>query len=204
MSANKGTLYIISAPSGTGKGTIVAELLRSDPSIFFSVSATTRSPREGEVHGVNYLFISREDFLKTTENGGMLEYAEFCENFYGTPKKPVTDALEAGRDVILEIETVGAMKVMQSVPEAVSIFILPPSIAELRHRLEVRGTETKEVIDKRISEARAEIEKAPNYEYVVVNDDLEKAIDDVKTVMKAAKKMKKLNSDTIKGVLAKC
>lgn len=204
MSANKGTLYIISAPSGTGKGTIVAELLRSDPSIFFSVSATTRSPREGEVHGVNYLFISREDFLKTTENGGMLEYAEFCENFYGTPKKPVTDALDAGRDVILEIETVGAMKVMQSVPEAVSIFILPPSIAELRHRLEVRGTETKEVIDKRISEARAEIEKAPNYEYVVVNDDLEKAIDDVKTVMKAAKKMKKLNSDTIKGVLAKC
>lgn len=204
MSANKGTLYIISAPSGTGKGTIVAELLRSDPSIFFSVSATTRSPREGEVHGVNYLFISREDFLKTAENGGMLEYAEFCENFYGTPKKPVTDALEAGREVILEIETVGAMKVMQSVPEAVSIFILPPSIAELRHRLEVRGTETKEVIDKRISEARAEIEKAPNYEYVVVNDDLEKAIDDVKTVMKAAKKMKKLNSDTIKGVLAKC
>lgn len=204
MSANKGTLYIISAPSGTGKGTIVAELLRSDPSIFFSVSATTRSPREGEVHGVNYLFISREDFLKTAENGGMLEYAEFCENFYGTPKNPVTDALEAGRDVILEIETVGAMKVMQSVPEAVSIFILPPSIAELRHRLEVRGTETKELIDKRISEARAEIEKAPNYEYVVVNDDLEKAIDDVKTVMKAAKKMKKLNSDTIKGVLAKC
>lgn len=204
MSANKGTLYIISAPSGTGKGTIVAELLRSDPSIFFSVSATTRSPRESEVHGVNYLFISREDFLKTAENGGMLEYAEFCENFYGTPKKPVTDALDAGRDVILEIETVGAMKVMQSVPEAVSIFILPPSIAELRHRLEVRGTETKEVIDKRISEARAEIEKAPNYEYVVVNDDLEKAIDDVKTVMKAAKKMKKLNSDTIKGVLAKC
>lgn len=204
MSANKGTLYIISAPSGTGKGTIVAELLRSDPSIFFSVSATTRSPREGEVHGVNYLFISREEFLKTAENGGMLEYAEFCENFYGTPKKPVTDALDAGRDVILEIETVGAMKVMQSVPEAVSIFILPPSIAELRHRLEVRGTETKEVIDKRISEARAEIEKAPNYEYVVVNDDLEKAIDDVKTVMKAAKKMKKLNSDTIKGVLAKC
>lgn len=204
MAANKGTLYIISAPSGTGKGTIVAELLRSDPSIFFSVSATTRSPREGEVHGVNYLFISREEFLKTAENGGMLEYAEFCENFYGTPKKPVTDALEAGRDVILEIETVGAMKVMQSVPEAVSIFILPPSIAELRHRLEVRGTETKEVIDKRISEARAEIEKALNYEYVVVNDDLEKAIDDVKTVMKAAKKMKKLNSDTIKGVLAKC
>lgn len=204
MAANKGTLYIISAPSGTGKGTIVAELLRSDPSIFFSVSATTRSPREGEVHGVNYLFISREEFLKTAESGGMLEYAEFCENFYGTPKKPVTDALEAGRDVILEIETVGAMKVMQSVPEAVSIFILPPSIAELRHRLEVRGTETKEVIDKRISEARAEIEKALNYEYVVVNDDLEKAIDDVKTVMKAAKKMKKLNSDTIKGVLAKC
>lgn len=204
MATNKGTLYIISAPSGTGKGTIVTELLRSDPSIFFSVSATTRSPREGEVHGVNYLFISREEFLETAESGGMLEYAEFCGNFYGTPKKPVTDALKAGRDVILEIETVGAMRVMQSCPEAVSIFILPPSIAELRRRLEVRGTETKEVIDKRVAEAKAEIEKAPNYEYVVVNDVLETAIDDVKTVMKAAKKMKKLNYDTIKGVLAKC
>lgn len=201
---NKGTLYIISAPSGTGKGTIVAELLRADPSIFFSVSATTRAPRDGDVHGVNYLFVSREEFLEMANNGGMLEYAEFCENFYGTPAKPVKDALEAGRDVILEIETVGAMKVMKSCPEAVSIFILPPSIAELRRRLEVRGTETKEVIDKRVAEAKAEIEKAPNYDYIVVNDDLETAVEDVKTVMKAAKKVKKLNIETIKGVLSKC
>lgn len=204
MTTNKGTLYIISAPSGTGKGTIVAELLKSDPSIFFSVSATTRAPRDGEIHGVNYLFVTRDEFIKTAESGGMLEYAEFCENCYGTPKKPVTDALDSGRDVILEIETVGAMKVMQSCPEAVSIFILPPSLAELRRRLEKRGTEEKEVIDKRVSEAKAEIEKSTYYDYIVVNDELDAAIDNIKTVMKAAKKLKKLNLDTIKGVLEKC
>lgn len=201
---NRGTLYIISAPSGTGKGTIIKEILNSDPTIYFSVSATTRSPRESEIDGVNYLYITRDEFMNLVENDGMLEYAEFCENFYGTPKKPVFDAIEQGRDVILEIETVGAMKVMKACPEAVSIFILPPSLAELRRRLETRGTESEEVIAKRVAEAKREIENAPNYEYVIINDDLEEAINETKAVMSAAKRMKKLNLDTIKGVLEKC
>ena len=201
---NRGTLFIISAPSGTGKGTIVAQLLASDPSIYFSVSATTRSPREGEVDGVNYLFISRDEFINLIDNGGMLEHAEFCGNFYGTPKKEVDDNLDKGRDVILEIETVGAAKVMSACPEAVSIFILPPSLSELRRRLEKRGTDSPEVIERRIAEARAEVEMSRNYDFVVVNDDLDEAVDQIKAVMSASKRMSKQNQDTIEGVLEKC
>ena len=201
---NRGTLFIISAPSGTGKGTIVSRILASDPSIYFSVSATTRSPREGEVNGVNYLFISRDEFTELIDNGGMLEHAEFCGNLYGTPKKAVYDKLDEGRDVILEIETVGAAKVMSACPEAVSIFILPPSLGELRRRLENRGTDSPEVIERRIAEARAEVEKSRNYDYVVVNDYLEEAVEQVKAVMSASKSMAKQNKDTIEGVLEKC
>ena len=201
---NKGTLFIISAPSGTGKGTIVSQILASDPNIHFSVSATTRAPREGETDGVNYYFITRDEFKNLIETGGMLEHAEFCGNFYGTPKQPVYDKLNEGHDVILEIETVGAAKVMAACPEAVGIFILPPSIAELRRRLENRATDSAEVIAKRVAEAKAEIEKSYNYDYVVVNDDLDTAIAEVKAVMTAAKKMTKLNHETIEGVLKKC
>ena len=201
---NRGTLFIISAPSGTGKGTIVSELLRADPNIHFSVSATTRAPRDGETDGVNYYFITREEFLKLIDSGGMLEHAEFCGNYYGTPKRAVYDKLREGHDVILEIETVGAMKVKEACPEAISIFILPPSLSELRRRLEKRATDSEEVIAKRVAEAKAEIEKSVRYDYIVVNDDLEKAIGEVKTVMCAAKRMTKLNQDTIEGVLIKC
>lgn len=201
---NRGTLFIISAPSGTGKGTIVSEILKSDPNIYFSVSATTRAPREGEKDGVNYFFITREEFLGLIETGGMLEHTEFCGNLYGTPKKAVYDKLDSGRDVLLEIETVGAMNVKAACPEAVSIFILPPSLYELRRRLEKRGTDSEEVIARRISEARAEIEKSRLYDFVVMNDDLESAINDVKSVMSASKKLSKLNHDIIEGVLKKC
>lgn len=201
---NRGTLFIISAPSGTGKGTIVSEILKSDPNIYFSVSATTRAPREGEKDGVNYFFITREEFLGLIETGGMLEHTEFCGNLYGTPKKAVYDKLDSGRDVLLEIETVGAMNVKAACPEAVSIFILPPSLYELRRRLEKRGTDPEEVIARRIAEARAEIEKSRFYDFVVMNDDLESAINDVKSVMSASKKLSKLNHDIIEGVLKKC
>lgn len=201
---NRGTLFIISAPSGTGKGTIVSEILKRDPNIYFSVSATTRAPREGEKDGVNYFFITREEFLGLIETGGMLEHTEFCGNLYGTPKKAVYDKLDSGRDVLLEIETVGAMNVKAACPEAVSIFILPPSLYELRRRLEKRGTDSEEVITRRISEARAEIEKSRLYDFVVMNDDLETAINDVKSVMSASKKLSKLNHDIIEGVLKKC
>lgn len=200
----RGTLFIISAPSGTGKGTVVSRILADDPTIHFSVSATTRAPREGETDGVNYYFIDRPAFEKLIEGGGMLEYAEFCGNLYGTPRGPVFDRLCEGRDVILEIETVGAMKVKTACPEAVGIFILPPSLKELRRRLEKRGTDSEEVIARRVAEARSEIEKSVNYDFVVVNDDLEAAVSEVKAVMKAAKSMTKLNSDTIEGVLSKC
>ncbi len=200
----KGTLFIISAPSGTGKSTIVGELLKRDPNICFSVSATTREPREGEREGVDYYFISRKEFNDMIASGGMLEHAEFCGNMYGTPKKAVFDRLEEGRDVILEIETVGAYKVMLNVPEAVSIFILPPSLETLRHRLEKRGTDSSEVIERRIAEAEGEIKKSRKYDYTVVNGDLEKAIEDISLVMKASKFLRKVNKETVEGVLEKC
>ncbi len=203
-SAERGTLYIISAPSGTGKSTIVSELLRSDPNIYFSISATTRQPREGETDGVDYYFIKREEFLKLVDSGGMLEHAEFCGNLYGTPRKAVYDKLDEGHDVILEIETVGAMSVKAVCPEAVSIFILPPSLSELRNRLTARATDSDETISRRIAEARPEIEKSRGYDFIIVNDSLEAAVEQAKTVMKAAKRMTKLNYDTIEGVLRKC
>ncbi len=198
---NKGILYVISAPSGCGKGTILSEVMKSFKDIHYSVSATTRAPRDGEKNGINYYFISREEFEREIACGGMLEYAEFCDNYYGTPKAKVLEKLDAGIDVILEIETVGAMKVKKAYPDAVLIFILPPNIEALRERLIGRGTETLDVIDKRVGEAASEIEKAHNYDYVMVNDNLLDAIERLENIMKSCKYMTKFNSNTIKGVL---
>ena len=198
---NKGTLYVISAPSGCGKGTILSEVLKNFKNIHYSVSATTRKPREGELNGVNYYFITRDEFEEEIANGGMFEYAEFCGNYYGTPKAKVMEKLDSGIDVILEIETVGAMKVKESYPDAVLIFILPPSIDTLRERLIGRGTEALDVIDRRVGEAASEIEKSYNYDYVLVNDNLIDAIEGLEIIMKSCKYMTKFNSNTIKGVL---
>lgn len=198
---NKGTLYVISAPSGCGKGTILSEVLKNFKNIHYSVSATTRQPREGEKNAINYYFITREEFETEIANGGMLEYAEFCGNYYGTPKAKVMEKLDSGIDVILEIETVGAMKVKESYPDAVLIFILPPSIDTLRERLIGRGTEALDVIDRRVGEAASEIEKSYNYDYVLVNDNLIEAIEGLEIIMKSCKYMTKFNSNTIKGVL---
>ncbi len=198
---SKGTLYVISAPSGCGKGTILSEVLKNFKNIHYSVSATTRQPREGEQNGVNYYFITREEFEAEIANGGMLEYAEFCGNYYGTPKTKVMEELDSGIDVILEIETVGAMKVKAAYPDAVLIFILPPSIDALKERLIGRGTEALDVIERRVGEAASEIEKSYNYDYVLVNDNLLDAIDGLETIMKSCKYMTKFNSNTIKGVL---
>ncbi len=198
---DKGTLYVISAPSGCGKGTILSEVLKEFKNIHYSVSATTRSPREGEVNGVNYYFITREEFETEIENGGMFEYAEFCGNYYGTPKAKVIEKLNLGIDVILEIETVGAMKVKKAYPDAVLIFILPPSIDTLRERLVGRGTEALDVIERRVGEAASEIEKSYDYDYVLVNDNLMDAIEGLETIMKSCKYMTKFNMNTIKGVL---
>lgn len=204
MMMNKGILFVISAPSGCGKGTILKELFQRVDNLHYSVSATTRNPREGEVDGVNYYFISRNEFETKISSGGMFEYAEFCGNYYGTPKQKVFEKLDAGVNVILEIETIGAMKVKEAYPEAVTVFILPPSIKTLKDRLVGRGTESQDVIERRVGEAAAEISKAYKYDYVIVNDDLMKAVFDLETVIKSAEFMTKLNTNTIEGVLKKC
>lgn len=197
---SKGLLIVVSAPSGCGKGTLLAEVLKND-SFYYSVSATTRAPREGEVNGVNYHFTSKEDFEKLIASGGVLEYAQYCGNYYGTPRKAVEDKLAEGRDVILEIEVQGAMKIKQSCPEAVFVFILPPSVATLKERLEKRGTETADVIAKRVAEARGEIEKAYNYDYVIVNDDLDAAVSEFIKAVEAEKLTVKRSKNIIDKVL---
>lgn len=181
---NKGLLIVVSAPSGCGKGTILSEVLKDDR-FYYSVSATTRSPRLGEVNGVTYHFITKQDFEERIKNSAMLEYAEYCGNYYGTPKKEIDEMREQGKNVILEIEVQGAMKVREICPDAVFIFVLPPSVAELERRLKKRATETDDVIAQRVSQARSEIELARKYDYVVVNAALEDAINDFKAVIKA-------------------
>ncbi len=181
---SKGMLIVVSGPSGCGKGTLLAEVLKKDK-FFYSVSATTRSPRPGETDGVNYYFLTREKFEETAENGGMLEYASYCGNYYGTPKKPVEDMLERGIHVILEIEVQGAMKIKEKCPDALFIFILPPSLKELRRRLNKRGTETEEVIERRLGEAAGEIKQACKYDYTVVNGELSEAVDDFLAIIRA-------------------
>lgn len=197
---NKGTLFIISGPSGCGKGTVLAEILK-DEGIFYSVSATTRSPRPGEVDGVNYHFFSKEEFEQLIENDGVLEYASYCENYYGTPRKPVEDALAEGKHVILEIEVQGAIKVMEKCPDAVSVFILPPSLKELRRRLNKRGTESEEVIEKRLSQAEREIKCADKYDYIMVNGELDIAVSDLKAIIKSQEFKCENNKNLIDEVL---
>lgn len=198
---NRGMLYVVSAPSGCGKGTILSEIFKEYDNIFYSVSATTRQPRDGEEDGVHYHFLSVDKFTERVENNGMLEYAQFCDNFYGTPRKEVEEKLDAGYDVVLEIETKGAMQVKKKMPEATLIFILPPSIEELRRRLKKRGTETEEVIEKRVSKAIEEIRQAYAYDYVMMNGELDVAVKDFKSIMKAAKLEAENNKKSIDEVL---
>lgn len=196
---NKGLLLVVSAPSGCGKGTILGEILKDD-SFYYSISATTRAPREGEQDGVNYHFITKEEFEQRIAQGGMLEYAQYCGNYYGTPKKEVEQMREAGRDVILEIEVEGAMKVRALCPDAVFLFIAPPSVEELRRRLNKRGTEAAAVIEERVSQAARELSYANRYDYIIVNGELEKAIQDFRTVVRA-EKLRTKNGNKIDEVL---
>ncbi len=183
----KGTLFVVSAPSGCGKGTILRPILEASDRIYYSVSATTRQPRSEDVDGVTYRFMTKEGFEALISENGFFEYAKYCDNYYGTPKAPVFEHLENGDDVILEIETQGAFNIKKEMPEAVLIFILPPSLKELRRRLEKRGSENSEVIDKRMSEAAREISLAKDYDYVIINDGIEEAIEDFKTVCRIAR-----------------
>ena len=167
----KGMLLVISGPSGTGKGTIIAELMKADKSLVFSVSATTRQPRPGEVDGVNYHFITEEEFRHRLEEGGMLEYTQYCGNFYGTPRREAEEVLESGKHLILEIEVDGAMQVKKRYPEAILIMLLPPSYEVQEQRLRGRATETEEKILARLEQTKFEVRRLPEYDYVVYNRD---------------------------------
>lgn len=184
MTMNKGRLIVFSAPSGCGKGTMLAEILKNEK-FRCSVSATTRSPREGEIDGVNYHFLTREDFESRINAEQFLEHAEYCGNYYGTLMSEVDPYLDKGINVILEIEVQGAMKIREKRPEALFVFIAPPSVAELTRRLKKRGTETDEVIAERVSQAAGEIAAAEKYDYIIVNDALEDAVSDFFAVIRA-------------------
>lgn len=201
--SNKAKLIVVSAPSGCGKGTILAEVFK-EKKVYYSVSCTTRKPREGEQNGIHYHFIDDKKFEDMISKNEFLEYAGFVGSYYGTPSKPVLANLKNGVDVILEIETQGALQVKKAMPDAVLLFILPPSVKEIDRRLRKRGTETEEVIAKRVSQAKGEIEKSYNYDYVIMNDALEEAVDDFNTVFESAKnddskadRFKASNQDTI-------
>lgn len=197
---NKGRLIVFSAPSGCGKGTMLEEILKNK-NFRTAVSATTRNPREGEVNGVSYHFLSRDDFNKKIDENAFLEHAEYCGNCYGTLKSEVDPYLEQGIDVILEIEVQGAMKIREIRPDALFIFIAPPSVKELRRRLKKRGTESDEVIEERVSKASGEIELAGNYDYVIVNDALEDALSDFFAVVRAEKLKSVYSGDLIDKIL---
>lgn len=183
MSSSKGKLIVISAPSGTGKGSVIARMLEACPALVMSVSATTRQPRGGETDGVSYHFVSADRFRDMINNGEFLEYAEYVGDYYGTPKKPVFDCIESGRDILLEIEVRGAGQVMAAVPDAISIFIVPPDMDELERRLRGRGTDTEDKLEARLIKAKAEMERKDDYMHIVVNDDIARAADEILSII---------------------
>lgn len=185
---NTGQIIVISAPSGAGKGTIIKELLKNDSSNrWLSVSATSRKPRKGEIDGVNYYYLSEKEFKDKIKEDYFLEYTNYAGNFYGTPREFIKDKIKKGIDVILEIEIEGASNIKKLIPEALFIFIMPPSLKELVKRLKGRGTETNEKIIKRFNAAYKEVNEVTKYNYVVVNDEIENAVDKIESIIKAEK-----------------
>ena len=180
---SKGKTFIISGPSGVGKSTVLNALLKEYPDLYFSVSATTRDPREGAVDGIHYHFIAPEYFHQMIEEDAFLAYAEYVGNFYGTPKKFVDEAMESGRDVILDIEIQGAQQICAKRPETVRIFIAPPSWAELERRLTARGTDDVDKVQKRLLRAKVELKMADRYDYFVINDTVESAVFQLKSIL---------------------
>ena len=184
--AKRGMLIVLSGPSGVGKGTVRKEIFSQEGNNFdYPISMTTRQMRPGEVNGKDYYFVSKEEFEKEIADGGMLEYAQYVDNYYGTPLKYVNEMLDAGKDVFLEIEVKGAMQVREKVSDGLFIFLTPPDLMELRQRIINRGTDDLETIDKRMEKAKDEIEMMQNYDYAVVNDEVTKAAEKIKTIIRA-------------------
>ena len=183
----RGTLIVISAPSGAGKGTVISKLLEKEDNLWLSVSATSRTPRTNDIEGVTYYFYSKEEFENKIKEGYFLEFAEYAGNYYGTPKEFIEEKLSKGIDVILEIEIQGAMQIKKLVPEALFIFIMPPTLQELKRRLVGRNTDSKEKIIERFKIAYKEINEVSKYNYVVVNDEVDNAVSKIQAIIKAEK-----------------
>ena len=183
----KGVLVVVSGLSGAGKGTICKRLLEKYPDYVLSVSATSRKPRKGEENGREYFFITKEEFEEMIRDGKLLEYARYVENYYGTPREWVEEQLESGKNIILEIELQGAFQIRDKIPEAVLVFILPPNMEELKRRLINRGTETMEEIEKRLERAVEEMAFVPEYDFVIVNEDVEKSVDMLHNIVRSEK-----------------
>lgn len=182
---NEGLLVVISGPSGVGKGTVCKALRKMMPELTYSISATTRSPREGEVDGVNYFFKSVHEFKKMIEEDELIEWAQYVGNYYGTPRRFVEETLAQGQDVVLEIEVQGAMQVKEKYPQGIFIFLVPPSFEELRQRIIHRGTESESVLNLRLEAASDELKQIENYDYVVINDEVDKACERIRAIVMA-------------------
>ena len=191
----KGLLIVVSGPSGTGKGTVCGELLDSMPELAYSISATTRAPRAGEVDGKNYYFLTKERFEELISEGGFLEYANVYGNYYGTPLVKIQERLAEGNDILLEIDTQGALEVMKKCPDGLFIFLLPPSLGELERRIRGRGSETEASLKKRLGNAKAEIAIGEKYKYVVVNDTVKKAVARIKSIIVAEHALTEKNKE---------
>lgn len=189
--SERGLLIVVSAPAGCGKTTIIKELRRRRPDIGFSVSATTRPPRPGDVDGRDYFFVSKPEFEAMIASGELLEYAEYVGNYYGTPRRAVEERLAGGSDIVLDIEVQGAFQVKAAMPDAVSVFLLPPSFEELERRLVTRGTETAETIAKRLATAKTECARADEYDFRIVNDRVERAVSELEEVIDRVKAERK-------------
>lgn len=196
----RGILIVVSGFSGAGKGTLMKELINRYDNYALSVSMTTRNPRPGEENGEAYFFVTKDEFEARIQKNGLIEYANYCGNFYGTPREYVEKQLEAGKDVILEIEIQGALKIKEQYKDALLLFVMPPSVEELRRRLIGRGTETEEVIEQRMSRANAEAEGIENYDFIVINDELEKCVTELHNLVQAAHNAPSRNQDFIKNI----
>ena len=201
---SKGGVFVVSGPSGSGKDTVLKGLFAENPDIVFSISSITRAMRPGEKEGEKYNFISREHFEEMIKNDLLLEHNVFVGNYYGTPRIPVEKAVSEGRDIIIEVDVNGAAQIRKKLPEAVTIFIMPPSFEELKRRLVGRGTESEELIEKRLRSALDEIRRAEEYDYIIVNDDAAAASQSLMSVIKACRLKTERQKNIINEVLEKC